>query len=273
MTLARVGACVALAIIAALTPRASAAEDGRPLALREVSFDQKLGDALPLDVVLRNEAGQDVRLGDYFGKGKPVVLTFVYYECPMLCTLTLNGLSSAINVLSFDAGREYEIVTVSFEPKETSELAAAKKAAYLQRYKRPGAAQGWHFLTGSPASIQRLTRAAGFRYAWDAATQQYAHPAGLIVATPEGRIARYLYGIEYAPKDLRYALVESSAGRIGTAVDAVVLYCYQYDPKTGKYGAAVMRLMRVAGALTVLGLGAFLVVMWRRDLATSRARS
>lgn len=267
MRLATALACATLAM------PALAVEDTRPLALRDVGFDQKLGDALPLDVMLRDEQGRDVRLGDYFGKGRPVVLTLVYYECPMLCTLTLNGLTSAVNVLSFNAGQEFEIVTVSFEPKETPELAAAKKAAYLQRYKRPGAAQGWHFLTGAPASIQRLTRAVGFRYAWDAATQQYAHPAGLVVATPEGRIARYLYGIEYAPKDLRYALVESSAGRIGTAVDAIVLYCYQYDPKTGKYGAAVMRLMRVTGALTVLGLGAFLVVMWRRDLATSRARS
>lgn len=250
-----------------------AVEDGRPLALRDVGFDQKLGDGLPLDVMLRDEQGRDVRLGDYFGHGKPVVLTLVYYECPMLCTLTLNGLTSAMSVLNFDAGREYEIVTVSFEPKETPALAAAKKASYLKRYKRAGAEQGWHFLTGTSESLQRLTRAVGFRYAWDAATQQYAHPAGLVVATPEGRIARYLYGIEYAPKDLRYALVESSAGRIGTAVDTFVLYCYQYDPKTGKYGAAVMRLMRVAGALTVLGLGAFLVVMWRRDVATSRARS
>ncbi len=219
---------------------------------------------LPLDVELRDEQGRSVRLGQYFGK-KPVVLTLVYYECPMLCTLTLNGLAGALRTLSFDAGKEFEIVTVSFEPKDTPALAAAKKAAYLERYQRPGAEAGWHFLTGDADQIARLTGAVGFRYAWDEATRQYAHPGGIVVATPEGRLARYLYGVEYAPRDLRLALIEASAGKIGTKVDQIVLYCYQYDPSTGRYSAALMRMIRVGGAATVLGLGAFVVVMLRRE--------
>jgi protein SCO1/2 len=185
----------------------------------------------------------------------------------MLCTLTLNGLASALDVLSFDVGREFEVVTVSFDHRETPALASAKKKAYLERYRRPGAAQGWHFLTGDEASVRRLTSAVGFRYAWDARTRQFAHPAGVVVLTPEGRVARYLFGIEYAPKDLRFALVESSAGRIGSAVDRLVLYCYQYDPATGRYGAVVMRIVRVAAVLTVAALGGFILVSRRRERA------
>src|SRR5262249_49574225 len=184
-------------------------------------------------------------LGDYFG-GKPVVFSLVYYECPMLCTLTLNGLASALSVLSFEPGKQFEIVTVSFDPRDTPEKAAARKKAYLQRYKRPGAEAGWHFLTADAAAAQRLTRAVGVRDVWDAETRQLAHPSGILVLTPEGRIAQYLYGIEYAPRDLRLALVEASAGRIGSAVDQVVLFCYQYDPATGRYGAAIMRIVRLA---------------------------
>lgn len=239
---------------------------GLPPALREVGFDQNLGAALPLAAAFRDEAGKAVRLSDYFGK-RPVVLSLVYYECPMLCTLTLNGLASAMGVLSFDAGREYEVVTVSFEPKETPQLAAAKKKAYLGRYKRPGAEQGWHFLTGDEAAVRALTRAVGFRYAWDERTGQYAHPAGVVVATPEGRISHYLYGVEYAPKDLRLALVEASRNRIGTAVDQVMLYCYKYDPETGRYGAMIMNMVRLAAVATVVALAAFILVMWRRERA------
>jgi protein SCO1/2 len=236
----------------------------QPAILREVGFDQNLGQPVPLDAAFRDESGKSVRLGDYLGK-KPVVLTLVYYECPMLCTLTLNGLASALGVLSFDVGKEFDVVTVSFEPKETPALAAAKKKTYLGRYKRPGAEQGWHFLTGDEAAVRALTRAVGFRYAWDEKTKQYAHPSGIMVLTPEGLVSRYLYGVEYAPKDLRLALVEASQNRIGTAVDQVMLYCYKYDPETGKYGAMIMRMVRLGGALTVLALGAFLVVMWRRE--------
>lgn len=243
---------------------ASAQPVGQPAILRDVGFDQKLGDTVPLDIALRDEEGRAVRLGDYF-RGRPVVLSLVYYECPMLCTLTLNGLVSALDVLSFDPGKEFEIVTVSFEPKETSQLATSKKKAYLERYKRPGAAAGWHFLTGDAANIARLTKAVGFRYAWDEPMRQYAHPSGIMVLTPQGRIARYLYGIEYAPKDLRFALVESSEGRIGSPVDSVILYCYQYDPTKGTYSAAIMRLVRTGGVLTMFGLGGFIVVMRRRE--------
>ena len=258
-----------LAVALLLAAAHARPEDARPPILRDIGFDQRLGEAVPLDVALRDEAGRAVRLGDYFGR-RPVVLSLVYYECPMLCTLALNGLLSALKTLSFDVGKEFEVVTVSFEPRETPELAAAKKQAYLERYGRPGAAEGWHFLTGEEASIGRLTKAVGFRYAWDAPTRQYAHPTGVLVLTPEGRIARYLYGIEYAPKDLRFALVEASAGRIGSPIDQIILYCYQYDPATGRYGAAVMRIVRLAGAATVLALGTFLAAMWRRERASSR---
>ena len=239
---------------------------GLPPALREVGFDQRLGQALPLDLPLRDESGREVRLADYFGR-RPVVLSLVYYECPMLCTLALNGLVSALGVLSFDAGREFELVTLSFDSRDTPELAAARKRAYLGRYDRPGAQAGWHFLTGAPEAIAQLTRALGFRYAWDEETRQFAHPAGIVVATPEGRIARYLYGIEYAPRDLRLAVVEASAGRIGNPIDQLALFCFQYDPMTGRYGAAVMRMLRSAAIATVLALGAFIAVMLRRERA------
>jgi protein SCO1/2 len=244
---------------------------GTPPVLREVAFEQKLAQQVPLDVSLRDETGRTVKLGDYFGK-KPVVLTFVYYECPMLCTLTLNGLVSALGVVNFDVGKEFDVVTVSFEPKETPALAAAKKAVYLKRYKRSGADKGWHFLVGDAPEIARLTKAVGFRYAWDERTKQYAHPSGVVTLTPEGRISHYLFGIEYAPKDLRLSLVEAAKGNIGGAVDQVLLYCYQYDPATGRYGAAVMRLVRTFSVLTVLALAAFILVMLRRDRRAAVAR-
>jgi protein SCO1/2 len=242
----------------------------RPTILRDVGFDQRLDQVVPGDIALRDEAGRDVKLADYLGK-RPVVLTLVYYECPSLCTMTLNGLVSAMNAVSFDAGREYDVVTVSFEPRETPALATAKKDAYLKRYQRPGAAAGWHFLTGEPEQIARLTTAVGFRYTWDERLRQYAHPSGIVVLTPEGRIARYLFGIEYTPKDLRFAVVEASAGRVGGVVDQAILYCYQYDPMTGKYGTAIMRLLRVASLLTLGALGTFIFTMWRRERRAARA--
>jgi protein SCO1/2 len=242
----------------------------RPTVLREVGFDQRLDATVPADIALRDESGRDVKLADYLGK-KPVVLALVYYECPSLCTMTLNGLVSAMNALSFDAGREYEIVTVSFEPRDTAALALAKKEAYLKRYQRPGAAAGWHFLTGEPEQIARLTQAVGFRYTWDERIRQYAHPSGVVVLTPQGKVARYLFGIEYAPKDLRFALVEASEGRVGGVVDQAILFCYQYDPMTGKYGTAIMRLLRVASVLTLAVLGTFIFTMWRRERRALRA--
>jgi protein SCO1/2 len=252
-------------------PPAARAEDSRPPAVRDVGFDQRLGEMLPLDAALRDETGRAVRLGDYFGR-RPVVLSLAYYGCPMLCTLSLNGLASAMKTLSFDAGREFEVVTVSFEPKETPDQAAAARKTYLERYGRPAAAGGWHFLTGDAAAVAAVTRSVGFRFAWDEETRQYAHPTGIVVATPEGRIARYLYGVEYAPKDLRFALVEASAGRVGTPVDQLLLYCYQYDPVRGRYGAAILRTVRFLGILTVVGLITLIGVLRYREAAAAAPR-
>jgi protein SCO1/2 len=235
-----------------------------PAALREIGFDQNIGQQLPLDTTFRNEAGATVRLGDYFGK-RPVVMVFAYYDCPMLCTVVINGLSGALNVMNLEPGKDFEIVTVSFNPRDTPATATAKKAVYLERYQRPGAAGAWHFLTGDQPQIDRLTKAAGFRYAWDADTKQFAHPSGVIVATPDGRLSKYLFGVEYGPRDLRFGIVEASAGKVGTPVDALLLYCYHYDPMTGKYGLAIMRAVRIAGAATVLAIGGFIFVMVRRE--------
>jgi len=263
-------AALALAMAASLAawdkdqppPKVPAAS--RPRILTDIGFDQRLGDTVPLDAVFRDETGRTVRLGDYFGS-RPVVLALAYYECPMLCTVTLNGLASALDVLTFEPGREFEVVTVSFEPKETPALAAAKKAVYLRRYRRPGADKAWHFLTGDAESIRRLTQAVGFRYAWDETTKQYAHASGVMVLTSDGRLARYLYGVEYAPKDLRFAIFEAAQGKILSPVDQLLLYCYHYDPDQGRYGTTVMRILRVAGVLTLVGLGAMMATLRRRE--------
>jgi protein SCO1/2 len=258
---------VKIRLIAALLSLAGAgwlAADEIPAPMREVGFDQRLGEKLPLDVPLRDETGKTVALGDFF-HDRPVVLSLVYYECPMLCTLSLNGLVSALSVLRLEPGRDFELVTVSFDPREGAEQARARKKAYLDRYKRPGAEAAWHFLTGDRDALDRLTKAVGFRYAWDAETKQFAHAAGVMVATPAGVLSRYLYGIEYAPKDLRLALVESAAGRLGTPVDAFLLTCYRYDPTQGHYGAYAMGLVRLAGIATVLALGGFVGIMLRRE--------
>lgn len=249
-------------------PRAGVPASAMPPVLREVGFDQRLNERVPLDVVLRDEQGRAVTLGDYFGP-RPVVLTLVYYECPMLCTQVLNSLVGSLTTLSLDPGTDFELVTVSFDPRETPMLAAAKKATYLERYRRAGAEQGWHFLTGDEASIRRLTGAVGFRYVYDQDVQQYAHPAGITVLTPDGRLSRYLYGIEYGPRDLRLALVDASAGRVGTAVDRLLLYCYHYNPATGRYGFVVMTIVRLAAVATVLCIGGFIIMMRRRERANA----
>ena len=251
---------------------AGLASSAIPAPLREIGFDQNLDAPVPLDTPFRDEAGRTVLLGDYFGK-RPVVMVFAYYDCPMLCTLVINGLSSALKVMSLSPGQHFEIVTVSFDPRDTPASASAKKAAYLDRYRREGAAQAWHFLTGDQPSIDRLTKAAGFRYVWDKDTNQFAHPTGVIVLTPDGRLARYLFGIEYGPRDLRFAIVEASAGKIGSAVDSLLLYCYHYDPMTGRYGLAIMKAMRIAGAGTVLALGSFIIIMLRREKQSRIPRS
>ena len=247
-----------------VNPRAGIPSSQMPSVLSQVSFDQRLNEQLPLDLPFTDEAGRRVRLGEYFGT-KPVVLAFVYYECPMLCTQVLNGLTSSLNVLEQTVGREFDVVAVSFDPRETPVLADGKKRAHLDRYQRPESINGWHFLTGDQAAIQALTAAAGFRYVWDERTQQFAHPSGIIVTTPQGRIARYFFGIEYPSRDLKFALMESSAGRIGTLVDRLLLYCYHYDPATGSYGLVAMNAVRVGAALTLIALVGFVVVSIRRE--------
>ena len=245
-------------------PLASEDPSGNKLRMLEnVGIDQRLGEQLPLDTSFVDESGNQVRLGDYFGK-KPVVLALVYYTCPMLCNQVLNGLTSALDVVSFDIGKDFEVVTVSFDPRETPELARDKKETYIDWYKRPGAAQGWHFLTGDQASIEKLTDAIGFHYKYDPATKQFIHASGIMLATSEGKLARYFYGVEYAPKDLRLGLVESSENKIGNPVDRLLLYCYHYDPASGKYGAVAMNILRLAGAATVLGLLAMMLFLKRK---------
>ena len=240
-----------------------------PDVLKRVGIDQHLNTQIPLDLKFRDESGREVRLGDYFGS-KPVVLSMVYYECPMLCGEVLNGEASVFNMLKFDIGKEYNVVTVSFDPKETPELARAKKKAFVDRYGRPGGAEGWHFLTGSQDSITALTKAVGFNYAWDRDTKQFAHAAAIMVVTPDGRIAQYFYGVDYSPKDLRFGLIQASQKKIGTVVDQVLLYCYHYDPRTGKYGAVISRTLQIGGALTVLVLGGFLIIMFRLEPQKNR---
>jgi len=233
---------------------------GLPPALKKVGIDQKLNEQLPLDAVFKDEQGKEVRLGQFFN-GKPVVIALVYYTCPMLCNQVLNGMLGSFRQISFNVGEQFEVVTVSFDQKDTPQLAAAKKQTYIAGYNRPSGAAGWHFLTGDAVNVQKLTEAVGFRYTWDQQTQQYAHASGIMLATPEGKLARYFYGIDYPPKDLRLALVETSANKIGTPVDALMLYCYHYDPSTGKYGVMIMNVIRLAGIVTIILIAALLLLL------------
>jgi protein SCO1/2 len=235
-----------------------------PAALREIGFDQNLDQQLPLDAAFKDESGRDVRLGDYFGT-RPVVLALVYFNCPMLCTQVMSGLTSSLGVMSLEPGKDFDVVAVSFDPREKPADAAEKKKSVLERYHHGADAGGWHFLTGEQPSIDRLTKAAGFRYVWDKETNQFAHPTGVIVVTPSGRVARYLFGVEFGPRDLRLSLVEASQGKIGSVVDTLLLYCYHYDPMTGRYGVVILRTLRAAGAATVLAIVSFIVVMVRRE--------
>jgi protein SCO1/2 len=241
----------------------------RPPGLKNVGIEQHLNDQIPPDLVFQDETGKSVRLADYFGR-KPLILNLVYYQCPMLCGEVLSGLESALRVLKFDVGKEFDVLTVSFDPKETSEMATAKKAEFLKRYGRPGAAEGWHFLTGTQSSITSLTKAAGFDYEYDPRTGQFAHATAIMVLTPEGRIAQYYYGVEFAPKDLRLGLVQASQNKIGSVVDEVLLYCYHYNPDTGKYSAIISRILKIAAGATIFALGTFLIVMFRLGSASER---
>lgn len=235
-----------------------------PPMLQDVSIEQRLQEQISPDLMFREEAGRPVRLGEYFGR-HPIILALAYYDCPMLCGLVLEGLAHSLRALSFNIGEQFSVVTVSFDPDETPAQAAAKKAQYLHSYARPGAAAGWHFLTGDEAAIRQLTETVGFRYAYDTDTGQFAHAAGIMVLTPQGQIARYLFGIEFSPRDVRLALVEAAAGKIGSAVDRLLLFCYQYDPVTGRYGLLIMNVLRLSGLATVAVLGSFLVIMFRRE--------
>jgi protein SCO1/2 len=247
-----------------LRPVAALPSNAVPTVLGKVGFEQRLNQQLPLDLPFKNEAGEGVKLGDYFGR-KPVVLAFVYYECPMLCTQVLNGLESALRVIHESVGMEFDVVTVSFDPRETPVLAAGKKRVYLDRYQRKSAEQGWHFLTGDEASIAALTKAAGFNYVYDEDSKQFAHASGIVVATPAGRLSRYFFGIDYSPRDVKFALIESSHEKIGSLAERLLLYCYHYDPATGNYGFMAMRAVRIGGAVTLVALFGFIVVSIRRD--------
>ena len=243
---------------------AGIASNAVPEQLKDVTFEQRLGSTLPLDARFRDERGRAVALRDYFGR-RPVVLAFVYYSCPMLCTQVLNGVSSAVKAMPFVPGTDFDVVYVSFDARDTPQIAAAKKQAQLDDYAQTSTAAGWHYLTGDAAAIRRVTEAAGFSYKWDDRSGQFAHVSGILVVTPDGRLSRYFYGVEYSPKELRMGIVESSAGKVGSVVDRLLLYCYHYDPATGRYGAIAMNLVRLGGAVTLVFLGGFIWVMRRRE--------
>ena len=242
-----------------LSPPASV----RPPGLQHVGITQNLNQQIPGDLAFTDESGRPVRLGDYFGK-KPLILNLVYFTCPMLCGEELNGLESALRVLKFDVGNQFDVITVSFDPRDTPDAATKKKAEILKRYKRSGAEQGWHFLVGNQDSIDKIAKAAGFDFEYDKQTQQFAHSTAIMVLTPQGKIAQYYYGIDYPPNDLRLALVDASQEKIGNVVDEILLYCYHYDPAKGKYSATITRILRLAGIATILCLGMLFIVLLRR---------
>jgi protein SCO1/2 len=242
----------------------------RPPYLQNVGIDQHLDAQVPADLAFTDDSGRAVKLGDYFGH-KPLILNLVYYNCTMLCGEALSGLTGAMKMVKFNVGDEFDVVTVSFNPQETPQIAAAKKQDYLKRYGRPGAASGWHFLTGPAESINALTKAVGFQYQYDPKSSQYAHATAIMVLTPQGRISRYFYGVDYPPKDLRMGLVEASQGKIGNAVDQVLLYCYHYDPATGKYGAIVANILKLGAGLTILLLGGLLFILFRLEKSAPRS--
>ncbi len=256
-------------LIAALpwTATAQVQNNTLPAALEGVAFEQRLGDGLPLDAEFIDASGRTVALGDYFGE-RPVVIALVYYECPMLCNLVLNGLVASLRAVDFDPGSEFDVIAVSFDPREKAALAASKKANYVESYGREGTEDGWHFLTGDEVSIARLTEAVGFSYRFDDVSEEFAHSAGIVVATPDGRVARYFYGVEYPPRDLRLGLVEASENTIGSFADQVLLYCFHYDAVAGRYSFATLTAVRIGGVLTVLTLLTFLFTQLRRERAT-----
>ncbi|MBI5508302.1 MAG: SCO family protein [Deltaproteobacteria bacterium] len=263
-----------LLVVAAAGARPAVAQsaDTPPPGLEGVDIIQRLGSQVPLELPFKDEAGREVRLQDYV-RDKPVILTLVYYECPMLCTLVLNGALRSLRALSFDVGREFEVLTVSFDPEETPALARAKKDKYLHEYGRAGAESGWHFLTGPEPSIRALTDSVGFRYRYDPAIDQYAHATAIMVLSPSGKVSHYFYGVEYPVRDLRLALVEAADEKIGDVVDKVLLYCFHYDPQAGRYGLVVMTVIRVLGTATAVLLALYVLLMIARDRRRRRAGS
>jgi len=259
---------LSLVLCAAAMAQPSKAEESKTVAppgLEGVGIDQRLNEQVPLNLTFNDEQGKAVRLGDYFHEGRPVILNLVYYECPMLCTEVLNGLTTALKVIRFVPGKEFEVVTLSIDPRETPQLAANKKETYLKQLGNPEAANGWHFLTGEQAQIAALADAIGWHYKYDAKLDQFAHAAGIVLVTPTGKIAQYYYGVEYSAKDMRLGIVEASQSKIGSLADQVLLYCYHYDPRTGHYGATITNIVRLAGATTVVVLGSTLILLFRRE--------
>jgi protein SCO1 len=242
---------------------AMSAQSELPAQLRNIGVDQKLNATVPPDLIMRDESGAQVRIGDYFGK-RPIILSLVYYKCPMLCDLVLNGMLRAMRTISLDAGKDFEVVTVSFDPRETPALAYAKKASYIEKYRRPTGAAGWHFLTADQESIQRLAETVGFKYAFDEKANQFVHASAIMVLTPDGKLSRYFYGVEYPPRDLRLGLIEASQRKIGNPVDQILLFCFHYDPATGKYGLLITRVMRITGTFFVFAMIAGIVLLNRR---------
>jgi len=236
----------------------------RPDLLKDVGIDQKLNQQVPLDLTFRDETGKTVQLSQYFGQ-KPVLLSLVYFNCPMLCTQVLNGMEASMKGLPMDAGNEFNAISVSIDPSDKPVLAAVKQQMYVGMYGRPNGAQGWHFLTGDEEQIKKLANAVGFRYAYDPDSKQFAHASAIMVLTPDGKLSKYFYGIQYSPRDLRLGLVEASARKIGTPVDAILLFCYHYDPHTGKYGLLISRLIQAGGLLTVLAIGSIMLILFRRE--------
>jgi protein SCO1/2 len=257
-------ASIAIVAVMALAAVARAHDDNRPAALRDVAFEQKLDQQLPLDLTFRDSNGQTVRLRGFFGR-KPVLLNFVYYRCRDLCPLVSDGIVRALRPMSFDIGKEFDVVTVSFDPADTPETAATAKDEYLKKYRRAGAGDGWHVLTGSADAISQLAGAAGFRYTYDDKKKEFAHATGIVLVTPQGKISRYYYGIEFSPRDLRLGLIEAAAGKIGSPIDQLLLFCYHYDPLTGRYNLIVTRMLRLAAGVTVLALAGLIIFMLRRE--------
>jgi protein SCO1/2 len=266
-------ACAGLSLFAQAPPKLQPGEgvsNTKPAILDQVGIEQRLNQQVPLDLMFVDETGQPVELRQYFGS-KPVILALVYYQCPMLCSEVQNHLVGALNgIVRFNAGRDFNVITVSFDPRDTPKDAAANKKSYLSRYRRAGAEQGWHFLTGRKDQIDALAGAVGFRYKWDEESRQFAHGSGIMLLTPDGRVAQYYYGIEYFPRDIQMGLIEASQGKIGNVVDQVLLYCYHYDPAQGRYGAVIFNILRVSALATLLLLGGFMLVMFRRDMLAAK---